>query len=119
MRRANIQSDWGPGLAEMARLAAIVRQQAAGEDDEGLVAIAWVVLNRLGTARPHGADALHVQAPDPQLARALSALCRVWAGDVPDPTHGATRFHPHTEMPRWARRETPRALIGRNLFYAP
>lgn len=118
MRRTKSQSGWGPGLAEMAGLAMSVRDQAAGEDDEGLMAIAWVMLNRLAAARPHDTGSL-LHAPDPQLARALSALCRAWAGDIPDPTRGATRFHPHTEMPRWARQETPRALIGRNFFYAP
>ena len=53
------------------------------------------------------------------LSRAMLALCRVWAGDKPDPTHGATRFHPHTECPPWAANETPCALIGEHLFYAP
>lgn len=103
----------------MARLATAVCNLAAGEDDEGLIAIAWVVLNRLKAARSHDAGSICVHVPDPQLALALAALCRAWAGDAPDPTHGATRFHPHTELPGWARRETPRALIGRNFFYAP
>ncbi|HCX69264.1 MAG TPA: hypothetical protein DHK64_17535, partial [Rhodobiaceae bacterium] len=50
---------------------------------------------------------------------ALAALCRALCGAEQDPTGGATHFHLHTENPDWATRETPRALAGGHLFYAP
>tara|TARA_R110002110_G_scaffold79732_17_gene208121 strand:+ start:4507 stop:4959 length:453 start_codon:yes stop_codon:yes gene_type:complete len=111
--------NWTPSLAEMASLATILRDLARNEGEEGRTAIAWALLNRHDAApcrHPAGPGA---DFSDRDFARAMLALCRVWAGDKPDPTHGATRFHPHTECPPWAANETPCALIGEHLFYAP
>jgi hypothetical protein len=54
---------------------------------------------------------------DPALCRALAVACLVLSGGVTDPTEGATHFHLHTEQPKWARAATPKALIGRYIFY--
>ena len=50
--------------------------------------------------------------------RVLGLAARILAGEVPDPTRGATRFHAHDELPAWAEERMPCALIGGHLFYA-
>lgn len=95
---------------ELADLALTLRDLARGEDEEGRRALAWALVNRRSAARG---------AADRDYMLALAALCRALAGAEADPTQGATRFHPHTECPGWTARETPRALIGGYLFYAP
>lgn len=119
MGRASDIFDWTPDLAEMARLAAAVGKLAEGEDDEGRLAIAWTLLNRLAKTRKRDGGPTGADFSDRDFVLALAALCRAWAGAAPDPTRGATRFHPHTELPGWARHKAPNALIGGNLFYAP
>ena len=119
MSRASDFFEWTPDLAEMARLAAAVGKLAEGEDDEGRLAIAWTLLNRLGRSRKRDGGPAGADFADRDFLLALAALCRAWAGAAPDPTRGATHFHPHTELPRWARHKAPNALIGGNLFYAP
>ncbi|MCP5433196.1 MAG: hypothetical protein H6923_07990 [Alphaproteobacteria bacterium] len=54
---------------------------------------------------------------DPAFARAVAIACRVWSGDLADPTHGATRYHPHAEEPAWAHACRATALLGRLCFY--
>lgn len=98
------------GPSGLADLALTLRDLAKGEDEEGRRALAWALVNR--RTSPEG-------AADRDYMLALAALCRALAGAEADPTQGATHFHPHTECPGWAARETPRALIGGYLFYAP
>lgn len=103
---------WGTasGFAGPVGLARELSALARGEDDEGRLALAFALVNRLAGA---------CEGPERELALALAAVCRAFAGAEPDPTRGATRFHPHTENPAWAGNETPTALIGGHLFYAP
>ncbi|PKP77166.1 MAG: hypothetical protein CVT81_10925 [Alphaproteobacteria bacterium HGW-Alphaproteobacteria-3] len=98
------------GPSGLADLALTLRDLARDEDEEGRRALAWALVN--GRAAPES-------AADRDYMLALAALCRALADAETDPTQGATRFHPHTECPGWAARETPRALIGGYLFYAP
>jgi len=98
------------GPSGLADLALTLRDLARGEDEEGRKALAWALVN--GGAAPQ-------KAADRDYLLALAALCQALAGAEADPIQGATRFHPHTECPGWAARETPRALIGGYLFYAP
>lgn len=69
----------------------------------------------------HNAAGFHDGAagthPDAAFCRALATVCLALAGDLADPTGGATRFHRHDEMPEWARRRKPVALIGAWFFY--
>jgi spore germination cell wall hydrolase CwlJ-like protein len=119
MTGAGEQCSQMPALAEMAALATILRDVAAGEGEEGRMALAWALLNRepsvaRAAQRGGGGD-----LTDREYLRALGLLCRALAGETPDPTGGATRFHPHTEWPDWAQHLTPRALIGGHFFYPP
>ena len=115
--------DRTPTLAEMAALAAIVRDAAGNDGEEACVALAWAVLNRRAGTRSRPGDGRFTPTKsdfaDPAFWRALGAACRAWTGDVPDPTRGATRFHLHTDYPRWAQQTAPNALIGKNFFYPP
>lgn len=110
-------------LAGMMRLALAIRDLMDDEDEEGRVAIACAALNRMRRFGPddggsQGGAAAHAPGlADPGLCRALAVACLVLSGDLDDPTGGATHFHRHTEHPEWARRATPKALIGRHLFY--
>ena len=90
-------------------LAMALCRLARSEDEEGRVALAWALANRHTPERPADRDFL----------LALAALCRALAGAEPDPTGGATDFHPHTESPDWAADRTPSALAGGHFFYAP
>lgn len=113
------------GLAGMMRLALAIRDLMEDEGEEGRVAIACAVLNRMRRFGPDDEDGgpqggAAARAPDvfdPVLCRALAVACLVLSGDLDDPTDGATHFHRHTEQPGWARRATPKALIGRHIFY--
>lgn len=106
-------------LAEAAALARRLRDEAVGESEEGRVALAWALVNARGESEVGTGAAAGADFSDPAFCRALAALCLVAAGDIADPTCGATRFHAHDEDPAWARRRTPSALIGRHFFYAP
>lgn len=90
-------------------LALSLRRLARSEDEEGRAALAWALANRNAPER----------APDRDFLLALAALCRALAGAEPDPTGGATRFHPHTESPDWAAGRSPSALAGGHFFYRP
>lgn len=56
---------------------------------------------------------------DPDYYRALAVVCLVLCGEQADPTQGAVEFHRHDELPDWASRRVPSALIGSWLFYPP
>lgn len=115
-RRAGYRARTAPlNLAEAVGLARRLRDEAAGESEEGRVALAWALVNARGVGNGTAADA---DFSDPAFCRALATLCLVAAGDVGDPTHGATRFHAHDEDPDWASGLPPSALIGRYFFYA-
>src|SRR5690606_19515912 len=117
--RASDLFDSTSTFAEIAGLAAEVSQLAEGESEEGRVAIAWMLINRRARKERPGGSESPANCADADFLLSLAALCAAWAGAVPDPTRGATQFHPHTELPAWARQSSPRALIGGNFFYAP
>jgi len=54
---------------------------------------------------------------DPVFCRLFGILCGVVLSDIPDPTHGALRFHRHDRTPAWCRGLEPSALVGRYFFY--
>lgn len=56
-------------------------------------------------------------AGDDAFNRVLACVSMVWEGVVPDPTHGATRVHPHDQQPDWALDYEATALIGALLFF--
>ncbi|MBO6678650.1 cell wall hydrolase [Parvibaculum sp.] len=103
-------SDGTLAFAGPVQLAQELGAIARGEDEEGRLALAFALVNRISE---------RWAGPDRDLALALSAVCRALSGAEPDPTHGATQFHSHTECPDWATNQAPTALIGGHLFYAP
>jgi hypothetical protein len=115
-----------PFFVELVKLAVEIREVIADEGEEGRVALACAILNRhrrfgSGSGGGGGGAAAHVadfEAADRALCRAFAVACLVLAGDLDDPTDGATHFHHHRDNPKWARRATPKALIGQHLFYA-
>lgn len=49
--------------------------------------------------------------------RIYAVSCLVWAGDLEDPTNGATACHRHDTIRKWAKDRTPTALLGPFIFY--
>ena len=52
-----------------------------------------------------------------EFCRVFAVVCRVWNGDLTDPTNGAVDFHDHTQNPDWSYSREPSALIGRHFYY--
>lgn len=123
----------GLEVADMARLARSLWEIAADEAEDAQVAIAWVVRNLIagrGKSVEESCECLRSLRPDQAgdrtrecgfsdrgYCRTFSILCRVWAGDIDDPTSGATTAHRHDEAPAWAEDIAATALIGPWLFY--
>jgi len=55
---------------------------------------------------------------DAAYCRAFAIAAQVWGGLIKDPTDGATHYHSTGVEPVWAKRMTPKALIGAHMFYA-
>lgn len=121
-------------------LARTIYWEARGEGEEGMRAIAAVVLNRLetpgfpdtvcgivkeGQSRRRcqfswWCDGRPDEAQDPSAyARALDAARRALNGEIEDPTGGALYFHHRRVNPEWASVYTRTAEIGDHRFYAP
>lgn len=52
-----------------------------------------------------------------EFCRTFAVVCRVWNGDLADPTNGAVDFHEHDQNPSWSHQRDPSALIGRHFYY--
>ena len=114
--------------------------EARGEPEQGQEPVAWVIVNRLRSGyrgaetlgdvcrarlqfscwNPGDPNAARLEALDfteKSFCRVFAATCRVWAGEVSDPTHGARHYHNHQVSPAWARGHHPTAIIGNHLFY--
>ncbi len=106
-----------------ALLAALARDARAPADDALLVALAFLVKNRLALSCTRALEARLPVLADSLASRSLlaaaeAALARAYSGAVADPTKGATELHRHDEAPDWAERFTATALIGPYLFLA-
>ncbi len=116
-----------PKAVELVRLALAIRDvledEGREESEEGQVALACAILNRIRRFGPDeggsGGTAGHGACDfgEASFARAFAVACLVLSGDIDDPTGGATHFHRHNLNPKWARRATPKALIGQHMFY--
>lgn len=119
--------------------------EARGEGDQGMAAVAAVVLNRVAVAESRagywwGNDIISVcQKPyqfscwnrsDPSYLRlqdvtekdiyfatALRIARRAVTGALADPTNGATHYHADYVAPHWAKGQKPTAVIGHHIFY--
>tara|TARA_R110000868_G_scaffold244926_4_gene501414 strand:+ start:9434 stop:9883 length:450 start_codon:yes stop_codon:yes gene_type:complete len=116
-----------PKAVELVRLALAIREvledEGNAESEEGQVALACAILNRFRRYGPDeggsggAAGDRSCEFGKASFARAFAVACLVLSGDIDDPTGGATHFHRHTLNPKWARRATPKALIGQHMFY--
>ncbi|NKC29420.1 cell wall hydrolase [Falsiroseomonas selenitidurans] len=58
-----------------------------------------------------------MRADDPALAICRRIAARALAGALPDPTRGATHYHPAEILPRWALGRVPTVELGGVVFY--
>lgn len=123
--------------AEAVRLLALnMYHEAAGEGRAGMLAVGWVVLNRVAhPAYPKTVEGVVLQGcqfgwvcdarSDEPAHRgywlaALRLARQLLTEPPPDPTRGAISFHHATnESPGWGGRIAASARIGNHLFYAP
>jgi N-acetylmuramoyl-L-alanine amidase len=134
----------GPTLSGLDTAAKTVWGEARGEGDDGMLAVACVLVNRLRRGRPGhdgsllevcvrrkqfscwndgdpNLDKIRALTPDDALyRRALIAVLRAidLAGTPADPTHGATHYHALAVTPYWAPGMRETATIGRHRFYS-
>ena len=115
--------------------------EARGEGDEGMAAVAAVVMNRAakggwwGTTPvavalmpwqfsawnqndPNRAKVEAVTTDDPSFARAVEIATAAIDGTLPDITGGATHYHTKAVAPAWADQSKIVADVGNHLFYA-
>lgn len=120
--------------------------EARGESDAGLVAVAWVVLNRVRFAqqKPYGywwgndvvavclrpwqfscwnqndpnvSVIQNVTRDNPRFQDCVQIAKKVMAGQILDPTEGATHYHHVDLTPHWTQNATKTVQIGAHLFY--
>jgi N-acetylmuramoyl-L-alanine amidase len=114
--------------------------EARGESIEGQIAVAWVIRNRTLAPGWWGRDLKSVvlaprqfscwNAGDPNLAfmravkgapneflGALGIMAQVYAGQIKDPTGGATHYHAIGVAPDWSSDMLPTATIGNHRFF--
>ncbi len=114
--------------------------EARSEGREGMLAVGWVVLNRVahakypstvcGVIRQGGSeppcqwswwcDGRSDRPTEPKSWASAQAVARELLGPKPteDPTYGALWFH-HEKLgvPKWLKSKEPTAYIGRHIFY--
>lgn len=120
---------------ELRLMALNIYHEAKGEGRKGMLAVGWVVLNRMRDAGfPKGVEGVVQQgcqfgwvcddrSDEPNEQRAWRAALKI-AQDLltdppPDPTRGAMWFHQASMAdPGWNGRIAPAVQIGNHLFYA-
>jgi N-acetylmuramoyl-L-alanine amidase len=122
-------------------LARTIWGEARGEGPAGMAAVASVILNRAALPRWWGHDVVSCcrhplqfscwNADDPNRAKLLAvsgvdpsydvadAIARLAiVGHLNDTTHGADSYYAQgSDMPPWAKGQSPVAAIGRHLFF--
>ncbi len=117
-----------------------VYMEASGEGPEGMLAVAYVLVNRKtrtyghtlatvclepfqfscwNTSDPNRIRVAQLNDLDPVLGEAEHAVTMAINGTEPDPTHGAVNYYA-TSMrtpPDWASRMTFTVEIGKHRFY--
>jgi spore germination cell wall hydrolase CwlJ-like protein len=132
-RKVTDPTDWS-GLE---LLAATVYLEAEGEPDEGKVAVAWVIRNRMDrnqkgvretilapyqfscwNADYAGQRKARLTAPDPVVwERCWRAAAGAFWRLLPDPTDGARHYYnPALASPEWSEMAAARIRIGRHVF---
>lgn len=116
--------------------------EARGEPEQGMAAVAHVVLNRVRAQRywgrtigavclkpyqfscwndkdPNRKTLLSLPVGDARLQQVAAVVEKVLSNGVADPTDGATHYHNRwmPTPPRWVRGRPPCRLIGNHAFY--
>lgn len=109
--------------------------EARGESYEGKVAVAWVIRNRLARPCWWGRDIKGVcthpwqfscwtdhnaiicrRATQEQMTDCREAVRKVFDGEEPDPTDGASHYHRHDTKASWDDGTIPVKRIGNHVF---
>lgn len=109
-------------------LADVIYTEARGESLQGQVAVAEVVMNRVGKSGYAGSVCGVARqkgqfAPRPRVSEAgayqvaLSVADDVLSGRAPKVTGGATHFHTPAVSPSWSKRFKRTGRIGSHIFY--
>ncbi len=121
-------------------LARTLWAEARGEGDDGMKAVACVVLNRVAAPCWWGrtivdvcrkpfqfscwnegtssrAQLLRVSSADQAFAQALAIARQAVASGLKDFTRGAMHYHAIEVLPKWARGKAPCFRLGRHVFY--
>lgn len=111
-----------------------IAAEAAGEGENGMIAVGNVIRNRAerrgksladivrepdqftGYAQP-GAGALQILQDPDQVAKIDGIIDRMAAGELPDITGEADHYHAKSVNPDWASRMPKTAEVGQHLFY--
>ncbi len=127
-------------------LARTIWGEARGDGVPGMQAVAAVILNRVHIAQnsgraywwgkdiitvctkpyqfscwnaddPNRAQLLAVTTQDNTFRQALQIARQALAGQLIDPTNGATHYHTLTIKPSWSENKLPNCLIKSHIFY--
>ncbi len=134
-----------PNPADVHLLAATAWAEARSEGEEGMRAVAHVIVNRIGTRfgedvstvvlAPKQFSSWNLHDPNRPLAQnperyataginlitwqeAQEVALEVLSGQSKDPTNGALFYHTAAVHPRWARFGVGKERIGAHVFYA-
>lgn len=113
-------------------LARAIWHHARADSVRAMEAVACCVRNRRAAAGhtaslpdlvraeflPPSGPARSVTSADPLFAVALRIARRALAGQIADPTLGATRLHAAADTPAWAEGLAPLATVGGLVFHA-
>jgi N-acetylmuramoyl-L-alanine amidase len=119
--------------------------EARGEGNIGMQAVANVIVNRVEYAKsqngfwwgdtilkvchkpyqfscwnkndPNYRKLLEIDDSNHHFALALRLANRAVLGFLPDITYQSTHYHERSILPHWARRQKPKTVIGRHIFY--
>lgn len=111
-------------------MAEMIYHEARGESQDGQIAVAEVIMNRVetpgypstvcGVVTQKGQFSPMRKISDKlSLKRAEQIALLVMSGQTRDATHGATHFHTPGVKPSWSGRMDRTARIGSHLFYRP
>lgn len=125
--------------SDLTAMAATIWGEARSEPEQGMQAVAHVILNRANDGGWWGHDVRtvcvaknqfscwwdtqglrvrNVTEADPKFAACLKIARSVLAGESADPTGGATHYYAdYIPAPSWARGKTPTVKIGRHIFF--
>ena len=114
--------------------------EARGEGDQGMQAVANVIMNRVNAGKwygktveevvlkpkqfscwnesdPNREKIVQVTASNPTFLRALAISKGAYEGTLDDITRGATHYHYYQITPIWADKMEPTVRIGNHIFY--